>query len=105
MQGLNEEASSDIADYEGRLAQTETQSRRELLVQALQLAQAMGATNESNQLQRELAALDAQIRREGLGLNYAQLGQQQGQFEDTMGLNYNQLLAQMNREALLAGMA
>ena len=68
-----------------------------LLVQALQIANALGARTEANALQMQLAQMDAELRRLALTQN-------QGQFEDTLGYNYNQLLQMMNRDALLYGL-
>lgn len=104
VQGLDENTRNSIAGYEAQLAQTELQNRRQLTVQALQIAQALGARTESNALQEELANLDAQLRQQQLQYNYTQLGQQQGQFEDTLGYNYAGLQAQMNRDAFLHAM-
>lgn len=97
IQGINENASQDVAGFGANLQGEELQARRQQLVQALSLANSMGARTEAAQLQMALSELDAQLRREGLG-------QQQGQFEDTMGLNYNQLLAQLNRDSYLSAM-
>lgn len=97
IQGINENASQDVAGFGANLQGEELQARRQQLVQALSLANSMGARTEAAQLQMALSELDAQLRREGLV-------QQQGQFEDTMGLNYNELLARLNRESYLSAL-
>lgn len=104
LQGQEQDTQNAIAGYEANLAMSELQNRRTLLTQALQIANALGARTEASDLQRELAGLDAQLRKQSLGFNYAQLGQQQGQYEDSMGYNYANLMQQMNRDALLAGL-
>ena len=101
IEGQEQDVRRDIAGYEANRATTELQNRRGLLVQALQMAQALGARTEATGLQRELAQLDAQLRQQQLGFNYAGLGQQQGQFEDSMGFNYANLLANLNRGSYL----
>ena len=101
IEGQEQDVRRDIAGYEANRATTELQNRRGLLVQALQMAQALGARTEATDLQRELAQLDAQLRQQQLGFGYAGLGQQQGQFEDSMGFNYANLLANLNRGSYL----
>ncbi len=103
LQGQEEGVRQDVAGYEANLAVTELQNRRNMLMQGLQIANALGARTEASSLQRELAVLDTKIKQQQLGYQYDTLGQQQGQFEDSLGLNYNQLLAQMNRDAMLYG--
>lgn len=95
--GINENAAQDIAGNNAQLAQTELQNRRNLLVQAVQIAQALGARTEANQLSAALAGLDAQLRQQSLV-------QQQGQFEDTTAFNYAQLKALLDRYSVLGAM-
>lgn len=94
LQGLRENASENAANYEAGLVDDEVQARRQQLMQALQMADAIGARSESAALQRELAQLESQYK-------YAALGQQQGQFEDQMGFNYAQYQQNANRDAML----
>ena len=97
IQGIREGAGEDIAGYEAGLVGQEVQARRQQLMQGLELANAVGARTEALALQRQLADLDNKYR-------YASLGQQQGQFEDRTAYDYAQLEAEMNRQALLAGL-
>ena len=88
--GLNESAGRDIAGYEAGLVGQETQARRQQLMQALQLANAVGARSEAAQLQRELALLSGSLNQENAG--------------SQLGLNYAQLEAELNRQALMAAL-
>jgi hypothetical protein len=97
VQSINADASRDIAGNQSQLALNELGSRRQQLSQALSLADAIGARNESSQLQLKLAEIDSQMRKYGYD-------QQQGQFEDTLGFNWAQYLQNLNRDALLAGL-
>lgn len=101
IQGLNEDASEDIAGYEANRAVDELTQRRNMMMQALQMANALGARTEATSLQRELAMIDTQIKQQQLGFQYAGLNQQQGQFEDSMGFNYANLLSNLNRQSYL----
>ncbi len=111
----NQNTADATAGYGARLVGEEVKARRTEVMQALQLAMQLGATEEENALRRELAQLDAQLRTsaldvsKGLGQGQLNLGLlnslfgKQGQ-DDTLGFNYAQLLEQMNRSSLLAGL-
>ena len=94
VQGIQEGAGEDIAGYEADIQNQEVQARRQQLIQALELATAVGARNEANALQRELANLDTQYR-------YAALGEQGRQFNERSDLDWTQLEAILNRQAML----
>jgi hypothetical protein len=95
LQGINENAGRDIAGYNAGLVGQEVQARRNDLLNALQIANSVGARDQSSAIQQQLAALDNQYR-------YAALAQNQGQFNDTYGLNKAQLEAEANRNAILS---
>jgi hypothetical protein len=99
-----ESAGRDIASHDAALVGQEVQARRNDLMNALQLANSIGARDEASQIQLKLSDLDNQYRYAALGQQgsqfNAQLGQQQGQFNDTFGLNREALLYQLNRDAL-----
>lgn len=97
VQGINEQASQDIAGNQASLALNELSARRQQFAQALQLADAIGARSESAQLQTRLAQIDAEMRKYGYD-------QQQGQFEDTQAFNWAKLIQDANRDALLQGL-
>lgn len=115
MQGIQEKASQDTSSHDAALVGTELQARRGQLMQALQLAEALGARTEASNIQSELAALDAQLRTTGMGiqsdLGRGQLGLgllgtllgDQNQ-KNQLGFNYADLLSRLNRDSLLAGM-
>ncbi len=105
---IQEGAGQDIAGYEAGLVGQEMQARRSDLLNALQLANAVGARDQSAQIQMQLANLDAQIRRESLAqqgsIANANLGFQQSQWNDQYGLAQQQFTADQNRFALLAAL-
>lgn len=115
MQGIEETASQDKSSHDAALVGSELQARRGQLMQALQLAEALGARTEAGNIQSELAALDAQLRTTGMGiqsdLGRGQLGLgllgtllgDQNQ-KNQLGFNYADLLSRLNRDSLLAGM-
>jgi hypothetical protein len=123
VQGIYDDAGSDIAEQEAGVVGQELTARRQQLMQTLAMANAVGAQDEAQQIQMELAKLDDEYRKSALGqqnnqfgqqmgFNYAQLGQQgnqfqqnlqqqQGQWNDQYGLNMQQLLYGMDRDAML----
>ena len=94
VQGILEGTGENIASHDAALVGNEVQQRRQEVLQALQIANAIGARTEAATLQTQLAQLDAKLKE-------TQLAQQGQQFGDTMGFNYAQLIAQMNRDAYL----
>jgi hypothetical protein len=97
VQSIGENASRDIAGNQANLAANELTARRAQFSQALQLADAIGARSESAQLQRQLAQIDAELRKYGLD-------QQQDQFQDQLSFNYDQLIQELRRDAILRGL-
>jgi uncharacterized protein (DUF3084 family) len=110
------------AGYNAQLVGQKLDARRQQLNQALQLATQIGATDQADLLQRELANLDAQIKTNAQNLS-AYLGQGQldissnqnllsllqslmGQqnFYDTLGLDYAQLQRLLNNDAVLGAL-
>jgi hypothetical protein len=84
-------------------------------MQALQLADALGARSEAQTLQSELAQLDGMIRQQGMGIQYdlgrgqlglgllgTLLGNQQA--NDQLGFNYANLLSSLNRNSYLSAL-
>jgi hypothetical protein len=108
LQGIQENAGRDIASNDAGLVGQEVQARRADLMNALQLANAIGARDQSASIQQQLAQLDNTYRYAQLGQQnnqfYSQLQQQQNQFNDNYGLNKAQLEADMNRNAILAAL-
>ena len=95
--GIQENAGRDIAGQQAGLVGQEVQARRQDLLNSLQLANSIGARDVEAQLRLQLANLDNQYR-------YSALGQQQGQFNDTYGLNKTQMENEQNRFALLTAL-
>jgi len=81
-----ESAAGQRANFAGNTTYQDAQNRRQQLTQLLSLATSSGLTQQAQDLQRQIAEIDAQLRAGGLGFNYAQLQ------------------AQMNRDAVLAGL-
>lgn len=113
LQGIAEQAGQDKAGFEADLVGRRLDARRQQLMQALQLADALGARSEANTLQSELAQIDAGLRQNalgvqsslgrgqlGLGLLNSMMGNQQ--FYDQMGYNYADLTSRLNRDAFLS---
>jgi hypothetical protein len=103
VQGIGEQSGRASSQYAANLQVNELHDRRNLLVQALQMADAMGARTESQQLQAQLAQIDAALKQQQLALSYTGLQQGQGQYQDSLSFQYAQLLANANRDALIYG--
>lgn len=86
VQGINQARGESEATFLGMLASRKMQENRAALVSGIQFAMQAGQFSEAQAMQRELAMLDAALRREGLGLGY------------------DQLEYQMNRDSTLAGL-
>ncbi len=99
--GLNS-LNEDLGAQRGRLVSEvtgrELAARRQQIAQALQLGTGVMSLDQQQALQREMAQLDAQLRREGYGVQKELAGQQ-------MGYNYDQLQAEQDyRQAQLRAM-
>ena len=93
------EAAENIAGFQSQLAAREMQSRRQQLMQALQMGAGLLSADQQRDLQRELSTLDAAIRQQ---LGQGQLALGQGQ----LGLGYDTLGADIGyRQAMLNQMA
>src|SRR5262245_34966386 len=94
LQGLAEQAGEKSAAFNADLVGRKLTERRAQLMQGLQLADAIGARQEANALQAQLAAIDAQLRQTALSLS-------DQHFYDQLGFDYSNLLTGANRDALL----
>jgi hypothetical protein len=90
---IGELTGAQTASALGGFLGQEIQAKRQQLMQALQLANAIGARDQAVALQERLSALDNAFR-------YAQLQQQGSQWNDQYGLSRLALLYQMNRDPL-----
>jgi hypothetical protein len=61
-------ANTDVAGFEANLLQTEMQTRRDELMQAIQIANQMGQFDQAQTLQQQLALLEATMQQQGLTL-------------------------------------
>jgi hypothetical protein len=97
LMGIEEAGGRDIAGYEANLVGQEVQAKRAQLMQALNMANSVGARTEAAQIQQQLAMLQAQLSREGMA-------QQQTQFGDDLGYRYANMETGLNRDMLIAAM-
>lgn len=95
-QGM-EAASLDRANFTGHTVWNAGQSRRTQLQGMLQMAVNAGQTDAAQQIQLQIANIDANLRSQGLS-------QQNSQFNDQLGATYAQLEANLNRDELLAAL-
>lgn len=106
-QGL-EKSAGDRANFTGSTILAVAQQKRSQLMQMLQTATQAGLTDAAQQIQAKIAELDANLRQQGISNQASQFtqaqGQQNAQFGDSLGMTYAQMLAQENRDALLAGL-
>jgi hypothetical protein len=107
-QGLRQARGEGEAGFLGQLAVTKMQQNREALVQGIQFAMSQDQFEDAQVLQRELANLDAAIRREIASsqnaFNYAQLNENSRQFGLSLGFDYTQLQSMMNQAATEAAL-
>lgn len=113
--GIQEQAGQHEASFNANLVGQKLQARKQQLMQALQIADALGARSEAQTLQSQIAALDAQLRTTGMGiqsdLGRGQLGLgllgtvlgSQNQ-NDRLGLDYASLLTNANRNSYLSAL-
>ncbi len=103
-----EAAGATRQNFAGNLVFKAAQAKRQQLTQMLATASQYGLTDQGQQIQAQIAKIDADLRSRGLqqqGQQFGQsLAQQHGQFGDALGLSYAQLQAQANRDAVLAGL-
>lgn len=92
-----EHAAMNRANFTGSTIFQAAQQKRQRLQEMLSTASQFGMTQQAQQIQMQIAQIDAQLRAQGLS-------QQNSQFGDSLGFNVAQLQAQMNRDALLAGL-
>lgn len=92
-----EQAGQDTANFTGQAVFQEAQAKRQQLTEMLKTATQYGLTDQAQQIQQQIALIDASLRDRGLN-------QQHGQFGDELGYRYASLQAQQNRDAVLAGL-
>lgn len=97
LQQGREAAAGNRANFAGTTIFNAAQAKRTQLNELLRTASSAGLTAQAQQIQQQIASIDAQLRQQGLNQNNSQFG-------DQLGLGYAQLQSQQNREALLAGL-
>jgi hypothetical protein len=97
VQGIGEAAAAGRQNFAGSTLYNAAQSRRQQLQSMLQTAVGAGQTDAAQQIQSQIANIDAQLREQGLT-------QQNTQFNDQLSYNYANMMAGLNRDSLLAGL-
>ena len=87
IQQSGERNASALSSLRGNLMMQAARDKAQELQQLLQLATASGDSEMARQVQRELAALQAALQREGLAVNLAEFGAQLNQNAVLYGLN------------------
>jgi hypothetical protein len=104
VRGINERAGENAAQYTSGLALDRLTAREQQLTQAIQMARSVGQDDIANQLEVQRLQLQAELGRGDLALR-GELGRGQlGLGQDNLGFNYADLIARMNRDAVLAGL-
>lgn len=104
VQGILERTGENAAQYRSGLALDRLQQREQQLVQAIQIARAVGQDDMANQLELQRLALQAELGRGDLALR-GELGRGQlGLGYDNLGFNYADMTQRANRDAVLAGL-
>lgn len=104
VQGINERAGERSSQYRSGLALDRLSARESQLNEAIKMARAVGQDDIANQLEVQRLALQQELGRGDLALR-SELGRGQlGLGQDTLGFNYADLIARMNRDAVLAGL-
>lgn len=107
----NESAQQQQGQFEAQLVSRELQNKRDEIREALSSMQGLLSDDQKNALQRELAELDAQLRRAAIAssekLGFADIGlrrdglrQNNDQFNKTLGFNIGTTEAEMNQRAM-----
>lgn len=91
--GLYENAGRSTADYQGQQLTNERTARRNQLQQALSISLGQNNADQTRELQAEIAAIDAQLRQQGVT-------NQNNQFYDSLGLSAAEQQALLNSQLL-----
>ena len=102
--GIQERAGENAAQYRSGLAMDRLQQREAQLVQAIQIARAVGQDDMANQLELQRMAIQKELGDRDLALR-GELGRGQlGLGYDQLGFNYANLMQNANRDAVLAAL-
>lgn len=106
-QGM-ETASGQRANFTGTTVYNAAQAKRQQLQAMMQTAVNAGLTDSAQKIQQQIAAIDANLRQQGITNQSSQfsqsLSQQDQQYYNALALQYAQLQAQLNRDTLTAGL-
>jgi hypothetical protein len=89
-----EAAAGNRANFTGSTIYNASQAKRQQLQAMLQTAVGAGQTDTAQQIQAQIANIDANLREQGLT-------QQNQQFNDQLSYNYANTIAGLNRDAML----
>lgn len=104
VQGILERSGENAAQYRSGLAMDRLQQREQQLVQAIQIARAVGQDDMANQLELQRMAIQKELGDRDLALR-GELGRGQlGLGYDNLGFNYANLMQNANRDAVLAAL-
>jgi hypothetical protein len=104
VRAINERATENQARNRAGLSMDRLQAREQQLVQAIQIARAVGQDDMANQLELQRLQLQQELGRGDLALR-GELGRGQlGLGYDNLGFNYADLVTRANRDAVLAAL-
>lgn len=103
-----EAAAGQRANFTGSTILNASQQKRQQLQAMLQTATTAGLTDAAQQIQAQIAQIDANIRQQGVTNQNTQFGQslsqQDQQYYDALAFQYSQLQAQENHDSLINGL-
>ncbi len=104
VQGINERAGENAAQYRSGLALDRLSAREQQLSEYIKMARAVGQDDIANQLELQRLQLQQELGRGDLALR-GELGRGQlGLGYDNLGFNYADLVTRANRDATLAAL-
>ncbi len=103
-----ETAAGNRANFVGSTVQQANTARRAQLTTLLNTAVTAGDTQSAQEIQKQIAQIDANLRQQGITNQNTQfnqsLSQQDQQYYDALDKQYADLAAQQNRDALIYGL-
>lgn len=97
LEANRENMAGQRSNFVGNAVMQGQQNKRTQLASLLNTAVQYGDTQTAQQIQSQISLLDAQLQEQGLNQSFATSN-------NDLGFNYASLIAQENRDALLAGM-
>lgn len=97
IQAARERTGVGQGQFAGNMVAQQALARRNQITQLLQIGAGVMTADQQQQLQRELANLDAQLRQQSIT-------NQNNQFNDQLGVNVGEFQANLNRQSVLDAM-